>query len=127
MVAIPSVDLLVVEDDRSLSEQLLHSLRDKDRTRDFAADVVEAKRLLARRTYRVVVLDLVLPDGTGFDVLDSIRVEKRSPMHLVVLTADASQLVHLDRSAVKTVMFKPLDVERPAGYVQLLTRDRSSG
>jgi DNA-binding response OmpR family regulator len=79
---------------------------------DVAGDVVEAKRLLARGMYRVLVLDLILPDGTGFDVLDFIKAEKIALLPIVVITgADASLLTRIDRSIVKTVMFKPIDTE----------------
>jgi DNA-binding response OmpR family regulator len=115
-----------VKDDRSLSEQLLPSLRDKDLTSDVAADVVEAKRLLARNQYKVVVLDLMLPDGTGFDGLDFIHAERLTPSIVVVTVADRSLLVKLDRAVVKTIMFKPFDVEHLASYVHTLTLARSS-
>lgn len=57
------------------------------------------------------MLDLFLPDGTGFDIVEFIKSEKLlTPRMIVVNAADASLLKRLDRSLVKTVMFKPLDV-----------------
>ena len=106
------IDVLVVEDDSAVREIVLHALHRAGLSTDVAGDVVEAKRLLARGTYRVLVLDVILPDGTGFDVLDFIRAENVGPLPIVVITgADASLLTRIDRSMVKTVMFKPIDTE----------------
>ena len=121
MSVAPSLDVLVVEDDRALSELLVRSLHAARFTTDVAGDVVEAKRLLARGSYKVLVLDLILPDGTGFDVLAFIKSEKLPPPQIVVITAaDASLLARIDRSLVKTVIFKPLNVEHLVASVRLL-------
>jgi DNA-binding response OmpR family regulator len=107
-----SLDVLVVEDDRALSELLVRSLHAELLTTDVAGDVAEAKRRLSRGSYAVLVLDLMLPDGTGFDVLDFIKSEKLPPLHIVVITAaDRSLLTRIDRSMVKTVMFKPIALD----------------
>jgi len=126
MSVAPSVDVLVVEDDRSLSELLVRSLHAARFTTDVAGDVAEAKRLLSRGSYAVLVLDLILPDGTGFDVLDFIKARKLPPMNIVVITAaDKSLLTRLDRSIVKTVMFKPIAPDNFVATVRALAFDQS--
>jgi DNA-binding response OmpR family regulator len=127
MSALPSVDVLVVEDNRLVSELLLHALRSAGLTTDVAGNVVEAKRLLARGSYRVLVLDLILPDGRGSDVLDFIKSERLPPMHIMVITAaDPAYLTGIDRSIVKSVMFKPIDPEHFIGIVRAMALDRTS-
>jgi len=59
--------------------------------------------------HKVLVLDLVLPNGTAVDLLDFIKSEKIAPPQIVVIAGvDASLLAKIDRSMVKTVMFKPI-------------------
>lgn len=126
-VVAPSLDVLVVEDDRALSELLVRSLHAARLTTDAAGDVAEAKRLLSRGSYAVLVLDLMLPDGTGFDVLDFIRAGKLPPLNIIVITAaDGSLLVRLDRSMVKTVMFKPIVLDLFIATVRTLASDQSN-
>src|SRR5947209_20238913 len=121
MSVAPSLDVLVVEDDRALSELLVRSLHAASFTTDVAGDVVEAKRLLSRGSYAVLVLDLILPDGTGFDVLDFIKVGELPPVNIVVITAaEGSLLTRLDRSLVKTVMFKPIALDHFVATVSAL-------
>jgi len=118
--------VLVVEDDRALSELLVRSLHAARLTTDVAGDVAEAKRLLSRGGYAVLVLDLILPDGTGFDVLDFIKARKLPPLNIVVITAaDKSLLTRLDRSIVKTVMFKPIVLDQFMATVRALVSDQS--
>jgi DNA-binding response OmpR family regulator len=127
MPSTPSPDVLIVEDDHALSHLLVLALREIGLTTDVADSVIEAKRLLSRAGYGVVILDLILADGTGFDVLDFIRSEKLMPLKIIVITAaDASLLVRLDRSMVKSVMFKPLDLNHFLDFVRVLALDHST-
>jgi len=126
MSILPSVDVLVVEDDHLSSKLLLHVLRSADLTTDVAGTVVEAERLLARGSYRVLVLDLNLPDGTGSDVLAFIKSEHLPAMHIMVVTAaDPANLAGLDRTMVKSVMFKPLDMRHFIDAVRAMALDRT--
>jgi DNA-binding response OmpR family regulator len=121
MSVAPSLDVLVVEDDPALSELLVRSLHAARFTTDVAGDVAEAKRLLSRGGYAVLVLDLMLPDGMGFDVLDFIKVGELPPLNIIVITAaDRSLLTRLDRSMVKTVMFKPIALDHFVATVRAL-------
>jgi len=89
--------------------------------------VLEAKRLLTRGRYKVLVLDLLLPDGTGIDVLHFIKSEKAPPPQIIVTTAasDASLLAQIDRSLVKHVTFKPLDIAAVVSTIRRLARDQA--
>jgi DNA-binding NtrC family response regulator len=115
------VDVLIVEDDHTLADGIIRAIRNKELTLDFAGDGVEARRMLARKDYKVIVLDLVTPKGHGFDVVDYVRAEKLPSKVIVITGAEPTALAQLDRSIVKTVLFKPLDLEQLASYVHLST------
>jgi DNA-binding response OmpR family regulator len=125
LMAVPQLDVLVVEDDALTSTLLVEGLHAVGLTTDVAGTVLEAKRLLSRERYSVVVLDLVLPDGTGFDILDFMKAEKLRIQVVVVTAADALLVERLDRSLVKTVIFKPFDVRAVTSYLRMLSMDRS--
>jgi hypothetical protein len=68
----------------------------------------------------------MLPGGTGFDVLDFIKVGELPPLNSVVITAaDGSLLMRLDRSMVKTVMFKPIALDNFVATVSALVFGQS--
>jgi DNA-binding response OmpR family regulator len=121
----PGVDVLLVEDDAVTSTLVVNALHERHLTTDVAGDVVEAKRLLSRGAYMVVVVDLLLADGSGSEVIDFIKGNRLTTAHVVVVTAASPSLLEsVDRSIVKTLFFKPLNIEHFASYVQTLAGRR---
>jgi len=121
----PAVDVLLVEDDAGTSTLIVDALHGRNLTTDVAGDVFEAKRLLSRAAYTVVVVDLLLADGAGSEVIDFIKnIGLTSTQVVVVTAASPSLLGGVDRSIVKTLFFKPLNVEHFASYVQTLAGRR---
>jgi two-component system response regulator RegX3 len=77
--------LLLIEDDLSLIEGLKFSLSKHDFDVTVARTVKEAKSCFNQDVYDLIILDLMLPDGSGFDVCKTIR--KTSNIPIIFLTA----------------------------------------
>jgi two-component system OmpR family response regulator len=69
----PEARLLVVEDDPGISELLFSALSFAGFEVRTAATAGDALREVAARPPDLIVLDIMLPDGDGFDVLRRIR------------------------------------------------------
>ncbi len=79
--------ILLVEDDESLGETLTARLK-KNYQVNWAQSVTEALSLFrSEKKFDLVLLDVGLPDGTGFDLAESIR--KTSKVQFVFLTAQS--------------------------------------
>lgn len=65
--------LLLLEDDISLVDGLEYALRKNGYAFDVARTVREAKALLERGAYDLLLLDVALPDGTGFSLCEWLR------------------------------------------------------
>ncbi|HEY3818917.1 MAG TPA: response regulator transcription factor [Polyangiaceae bacterium] len=79
------VRVLVVEDDASTAAGIVRGLRGAGLDVDLSTNGDDgASRMLADR-YDIVVLDLMLPGQSGFEVLE--RVRHRAPVPVIVLTA----------------------------------------
>jgi two-component system response regulator RegA len=129
MNSLAEIDVLVVEDSVAVSATIAHALQQKGLTTDVAGDVTEAKRLLSRMRYKAMILDLVLPDGRGGDVLEFIRTAELPRLPVIVITgsfSDGSVFANLDRSMVKSILFKPNDPQDVADFVYRLTRPTST-
>ena len=90
---------LVVEDQttlRELLEELLRGCREYEVTS--CATAAEARALLESGHFALVLLDLVLPDGHGFELLDELAAQRTSP-RMIVLTAHARPTVVKDALA----------------------------
>jgi DNA-binding NtrC family response regulator len=84
-----SVRILVVEDDKALSEVLCDELRDRGHMAVAATTVAEGLDQLKQSDFDVALVDLMLPDGSGIDVLRQIS-EDDLPMESIVLTGYAA-------------------------------------
>lgn len=82
--------ILIVEDDAILSEGLEYSIRKNGFETDTAGTVREAFRLLQGRSYDLLLLDLRLPDGTGYTICESVRRFSRVPV--IFLTASDEEV-----------------------------------
>lgn len=103
--------VLVVDDDLSLAEALRSALASEDVAIESAVDAAGACALLDQRSYCGLVLDLVLEDSNGFEVLRHLEQRKITVPTIVVtrkLPAYVKEM--LSEEQVKLVFPKPVDV-----------------
>ncbi len=77
--------LLLVEDDVLLGETLMERLAKEGYSVDWAQSQAEGEKALADGAFDLVLLDVGLPDGSGFDLARKIRASKEMP--IVFMTA----------------------------------------
>jgi DNA-binding response OmpR family regulator len=78
--------ILAIEDDWTVRTVLEHTLASAGHDVDVAAGIADARQLLSKGPYDVVLLDLNLPDGNGLDLLQEIRTEHGTKVSVLVLT-----------------------------------------
>lgn len=79
--------LLLLEDDISLIDGLKYSLEKNGFSLEVVRTVREAKAALAREgVYDLLLLDVTLPDGTGFEVCEAVR-KSGNRIPIIFLTA----------------------------------------
>lgn len=82
--------ILLVEDDLSLIEGLKFSLAKQAFDVTVARTVEEANSCFNKGEYNLVILDLMLPDGSGFDICKAIRQSSKVP--IIFLTASDEEV-----------------------------------
>lgn len=84
--------LLLLEDDPGLIDGLVYSLRKNGYDVDVARTAGEAiLRLPKIGSYDLLILDVTLPDGTGFDVCEKVRGQNRA-IPIIFLTASDEEV-----------------------------------
>ena len=78
--------ILIIEDDHALAEGLTRALSSDQIQAVSCSTISEANNLLSGQTYDLVILDINLPDGDGFDFLKRIKEVYACPV--VMLTAN---------------------------------------
>jgi len=106
------IDVLLVEDKDSLRQVLAETLRGRGLKVEACADTYEAKRALSRTSFGVVLTDLKLPAGSGFDVLEA-ALKASSETDVIVMTAFGSieDAVRAIREGASDFLTKPVDTD----------------
>lgn len=77
--------LFVLEDDAAIGMGLSYSLKNEGYDVTVAKNVKSAYEILNKETFSLYILDLTLPDGSGYDVCREIK--KRGDLPVIFLTA----------------------------------------
>ena len=112
--------ILVVEDERSLCDAIVRSLRRLAYSVDYCHDGRDAMDFLAVERFDLVVLDLNLPGADGMTVLRTLREVDRETK---VLVLSARSEVGLDAGA-NDYLTKPFHLEELAARIRALTLRR---
>lgn len=80
------MNILIVEDYQELAEELGDYLGKSGYISKHVKTCEEALEEISVNTYDIMLLDLGLPDGSGFDILKTVR-KTRSKMAIIVITA----------------------------------------
>src|SRR5580765_8165461 len=89
-MAIGKRKILLVEDERSISEPLTHALEREGFEVTLVEGAAAALEAFRARQPELVLLDVMLPDGDGREVLREIRSVSRVPV--VMLTARGEEM-----------------------------------
>jgi signal transduction histidine kinase/DNA-binding response OmpR family regulator len=116
--------VLVVDDNAADRHYLQATLRQWGLRPELAATVAEAKVLLAKERWDLCVLDLQLPDGDGFELLDEARSGDRAPA--VIMVAGAGTVSDVSRSrnrGANAFLHKPLSQRDLLGTLGMVVHE----
>ncbi|ESR27256.1 response regulator [Lutibaculum baratangense] len=115
--------VLIVEDDPILLDGLKVGLGLAGLTADAVSSCEDARAALRAERYAAVVLDLMLPDGSGLDVLADLRARKDATPVLLLTARDqvADRIVGLDAGA-DDYLGKPFDLDELSARIRAVVR-----
>ena len=114
--------VLVVDDDSAIRTLLMTILRRRGLAADAAADGAEALEHLAHRHYSVMLLDLMMPRQSGWDVLGEIARWPLGRRPIIIVLTAGSEPRTLDPTLVAGTVRKPFDVEMLVDTVSACVR-----
>lgn len=85
--------IFFVEDDLSLLNGLSFALRKQGYELTVARTQAEAERLWAKGQYDLVILDVTLPDGSGFDLCQRIRSASKVPILFLTAADEEAEII----------------------------------
>lgn len=117
--------ILVVEDDPVLSDGLKVGLGLSGSTIDRVANCADARAALAATPFNAVVLDLMLPDGSGLEILSEMR-ERGDVTPVLLLTAldEITDRVRGLDAGADDYLGKPFDLDELSARLRAIARRR---
>jgi two-component system response regulator RegX3 len=119
--------ILMVEDEESITVPLAEALAREGFDTEVAGTVAEALELAGRVQPDLVLLDLMLPDGSGYDVCRQLRSESDVP--IIILTAggeETDRVVGLELGADDYVV-KPFSAREVVARIRAVLRRAGDG
>jgi len=120
--------VLMVEDHYELASTLCEFLEEHDFVVDHARNLDAARHLLKQRPYHVLLLDINLPDGSGYELCEWLRNQQGMDIPVLMLTARDTLDDKLKgfKSGTDDYLVKPFDFNELVMRVQALIK-RSLG
>ncbi len=117
--------VLLVEDDRSLADIIVSGMREQHLTVLVAATVREGRQRAELGQFDVIVLDVMLPDGSGFDLCAWIRARGITTPILMLTARDAvDDRVSGLESGADDYLIKPFAFRELVARIRALARRR---
>jgi len=111
--------VLIIDDEASIRESISNILSDENISSKTAKSLEEAKKILTKEYFPVILLDIWLEDGSGIDFIDTIK-ELSPNSSIVMITGHGG--IELAVQSIKKGAFdfleKPLSIEKLLNVIE---------
>jgi two-component system response regulator RegX3 len=118
--------VLIVEDEEAITAPLTEALQREGFRAEVAGSLADGLDMARSRRPDLVLLDVMLPDGSGFDLLRELRTDGRMPVIMVTARGDeADRVLGLELGADDYVV-KPFSGRELVARVRAVLRRTSA-
>lgn len=114
--------ILVVDDQKSITDMLYQYLTKKEYDCTIVNSGEDALSLISKKKFDIVLLDLSMPEKSGWDVIDELKDEgKIKELKVIVFTAAAISALEMDvmmEKGVCWVLKKPLSLSELSEVIE---------
>ena len=114
--------ILIVEDEIPISRVLRAYLEKHGYAVSQAFTIQEASLLFDNESIDLILLDVLLPDGTGWDFLQSIRTHSPCPIIMLTALGDVPNRLRGLQNGADDYMSKPFVAEEVVARIQAVLR-----
>ena len=99
--------ILLVEDNEMIVKGLVYSLSKEGFETDIAYNAQEAESKIESNVYDIIILDVMLPDGNGFELCKHIKESKDIPIIFLTAKDDEKDVVNGFNLGADDYVIKP--------------------
>jgi DNA-binding response OmpR family regulator len=117
--------ILIVEDDNDINSLIADALTKKGYKCTSAFSGTEALLWIKNEKFDVIILDLMLPGMSGYDLIKKIKPQNNTPIIVVTAKDELDSKVDLLLLGADDYITKPFEIEELAARVAVQIRKRS--
>ena len=119
--------ILLLEDDTMIASGILYALETEGYETNHATDIKDARSLIEHYNFDLAIIDMQLPDGTGFDVSEIFKNTATSVIFLTVVD-DENTIVRAFDEGAEDYIVKPFRIRELLVRVRrILSADIKNG
>mgnify|MGYP004630338283 FL=1 len=99
--------VLLVEDNPSIAKGLIYAFKQSEYEANHAQNIKEAENMLKAEKYSIIILDIMLPDGNGFELYEKIKQDYFTPCIFLTARDDEDDIVKGLELGAEDYMTKP--------------------
>jgi len=127
LMAAPTIRILIVEDEPSIADNILYSLESEGFTVQVAGTGADALSILEKEDFSLVILDVGLPDISGFEVCRQLQGINDVPViFLTARNSEVDRVVGLEIGG-DDYLCKPFSPRELTARVRAVLRRYNSG
>lgn len=114
--------ILIIEDDRTINGMLRSILEKSGYTVDSADNGVEGLALGRQGSYSLILLDLMLPEKPGEEIIKELRRADMTPVIILSAKGEINNRIELLRLGADDYITKPFDIDEVLLRIQAVLR-----
>ena len=115
-------DIIIIDDDRDLCTLLQESLLQENICADISCNGFDGIKSVKDKEYQLVVLDVMMPGISGFEVLERIRDMSNVPILMLTAKDDSTSKVKGLRAGADDYLTKPFSVDELLARLRVTIR-----
>ena len=118
--------ILLVEDNDSIVKGLKYTLQQEGFNVDVSKYANEAKAVINRNNFDLVILDIALPDGSGYDICKLIKSTKKIPVIFLTAKDEENDIVQGFDLGADDYVVKPFKIRELISRINRIFRQNEN-
>ncbi|HVT02955.1 MAG TPA: response regulator [Thermoanaerobaculia bacterium] len=105
-------DILICEDDEPIRGLLLRVVEREGYSAQIATNGDEALRCIEQGDYRAILLDMMMPKITGFDIVERLRLSRPAVLSRIIVVTASLPAMKSPPVGIGGFFMKPFDLNK---------------